>query len=118
MNSTVMIAPIMERAAPAAPSAPAPGCARIQACAAEGIDRKALHDLVVAACAGYGIGIDQPFLDAIAAVGSNAHAGPIALPGAEHPGAHMVDRRRGRRCGRRGAARLDDGRATLLHRGT
>ena len=40
---------------------------------------------------------------------------PAGVP--EHPVVHVIDRRRGGRSRRGSAARLDDGRAALLHRG-
>ena len=58
---------------------------------------------------------DQPFGDAVGAVGRHGHAHPVAVGGAERPVAHMVDGGVGGRRRRRQAAGLDDRRTALLH---
>src|ERR1700733_12907976 len=84
--------------------------------AAEIADAQTLDDAVLAVLAGYGIRVDHSFRDPVAAVGGDPHADPIVGRRAEHPIVDMVERRRRRGGGRGGAARLDDGRAALLHR--
>ena len=58
---------------------------------------------------------DQPLGDAVGAVGRHRHAHPVAVAGAEHPVAHVVDGGVGRRRRARQAAGLDDRRTALLH---
>src|SRR5688572_4288860 len=65
---------------------------RVHALAAELVEREALHDGVLPVLAGDGIGIDHAFGDAVAAVGRDGHAHPVAVRGSERPGAHVVDR--------------------------
>src|SRR6266496_6190501 len=91
--------------------------ARVHARAAEIADREALDDPVPAVLAGYGIAVYHAFRNAIAPVGRNTHADPVAGTGAAHPIANVVDGgvRRARRRGE--APRLDDRGAALLHRG-
>src|ERR1700733_1084307 len=128
MNNTVMIAPIMgsppveysdsflQQFAHAVALLAQLRGTQVHALAAEFIDREPLHDLVCTVAAGDRERIDQPFLDPIAAIRRDRHAGPVARRGALHPGAHMIDRGRGGGGGRGGAACLDDGSAALLHR--
>src|SRR6266540_7563550 len=90
--------------------------ARVHARAAEIADREALDDPVPAVLAGYGIAVYHAFRNAIAPVGRNTHADPVARARAAHPIADVVDGgvRRARRGGK--PARLDDRGAALLHR--
>ena len=84
--------------------------------ATEVIDREALHDFQLVAVAVDGERADQASLDAIAAVGANTNAVPIAgVDGPDH-GTHGVHDRHGRAGGAGGAARLENRRAPLLDR--
>src|SRR5262245_55574373 len=87
---------------------------RLHAGAAEIGEGYALYDLVPAVAADARIAIEHAFRYAVAAVGRDAHADPVAVGRSEDPVAHVVDRRIGR-AGRRGqAARVDDRRPALL----
>src|SRR5579863_1302951 len=67
------------------------GMAGVQSRAAEGIDRKILHDLIIAILADDRIRIDHTFGNAIAAIGGHGHADPVARGAAEHPVVHVID---------------------------
>src|SRR5690606_11538886 len=83
---------------------------------AEVVDRQTLDDLILAILASTGKGVDQAFLDTVAAIGIYAHADPVALVRTQGPGTHVVDRCRCGRGGGRLAAGFDDGGTALLHR--
>src|SRR6185295_8010232 len=89
----------------------------VDALAAELRDLDALDDLVAAAAGADRIAEDHAFGNAIAAVGRDAHGHPVAVAAAVDPVAHVVDRRVGGAGGGGEAARVDDRRAALLHRG-
>ena len=83
--------------------------------AAEFIQWHVLHDAPALAGAADRVAEHQTLLDAVAAVGANGHAGPIAVRCRVHERADGVNRRvRRARCAGE-TARFDDGRATLLH---
>src|SRR5690606_19753481 len=88
----------------------------VHALAREGVDFKALDTRVFAIGGGNGHAVDDAFGNAVGAVGRHAHGNPLAVA-AQHPVADVVDGGVGGRCGRRQAARVDDGRAALAHRG-
>src|SRR5690606_15746209 len=90
---------------------------RIHALARELADLEPLDDLVAPVPARDRVAVQHALPDPVAAVGGHAHRDPGALPRALGRVAHVVDGGAGR--GRRGgeAARLDDRRAALLHRG-
>jgi hypothetical protein len=83
---------------------------------AEGVDRQAFDDLVLAAFAGDRVAEHHVLRDAVFAVARHAHRDPFAV-GAQRPVAHVVDGGVGGRGRRRQAARLDDGGAALADGG-
>src|SRR6202140_196057 len=89
------------------------GVSRLHALAAEVIHGETRHDPVLAVAGGDRIRVDDTVGDAVDAVRRHGHADPIARGRAVQPGVQMIDRGRGGRGGRRGATRLDDGRAAL-----
>src|SRR5215813_311672 len=88
---------------------------RLHALARERVDVEALDDAELAVLARHRIAVDDARLDAVAAVRRNAHRYPVAVGRAERPVAHVVDRGGPGRRRARGAARLDDRGAALLH---
>ena len=80
--------------------------------AREVVELEALDDLVLAVGAGAREAADEALGDAVGAVGGHAHRDPVAVRAGD-PVADVVDRRAGRRGGRGGAARLDDGGAAF-----
>ena len=83
--------------------------------AAEVVNVNALHNFPLAIFAAAGEGVDQAFLNAVAAIAVYAHRYPVVAVSAQRPAAYMVDRRVGCRGGRRRAAGFNDGGAALLH---
>lgn len=63
---------------------------RVHPAAAEFAHREALHDLVVAVAAGDLVTVDHASGDAIASIGRYAHAHPVAVRRAVHPGVDVV----------------------------
>ena len=59
--------------------------------AAEVIDGDALDDFPAFAIAADGVAEQEALLDAVAAIGGDAHADPIAIACAVHPITHMID---------------------------
>src|SRR6516225_10762130 len=73
------------------------GMSRIEALAAELIDREARHDPVVAVAHRHRGRVDDARADAVAAIRRHPHAHPVALARAVNPGAYLVERGRGGR---------------------
>src|SRR6185312_7240318 len=91
------------------------GVSRIHALTAELVDGQALNDLIFTVLDRDRIGVNDSFLDSIAAVGRHRHADPVPAGRAMEPGMNVVDGRGGGRSGRGSATRLDDGGAALLN---
>src|SRR6186713_3101307 len=62
---------------------------RAELAAGKLVDLEPLDDLVIAADAAHGIGVDHAFGDAVAAVGRDGHADPVVACGAERPIVHV-----------------------------
>src|SRR5262245_61935953 len=90
---------------------------RIDPLATELADGEPLNDFQFAAIAPDGEGADKSRVDAVAAIGSETDAVPVAGCGRLDDGSDTVDGGVGGGSGGGGAAGLDDGGATLLNAG-
>ena len=79
------------------------------------LDLESLNDLVRTARAGDRKARDQPLRHAVGTIRRDRHRYPVAVRRAQDPVVDVVDRGVGGRRRARGAARLDDRRAALLH---